>query len=288
MKLRNILPVAGALITLTLFTNSCSKLLEEHPQAIIVPSFFNTPAGVLGGIAGVYNDLRSVWGTDAFATQTIAGTDEYLSAASATSINFYTYNGLNSSDIEGVISNFSVNWWNIAYKDINTLNGVLQFGQSIDLPDATKKEYLAQAKFLRAFWYFHLVQFFGDVPLHVDFITAASQGDSRQPVADVYAQIIKDLTDASTDLPNKVTDPFLGKAATKPVALYLLAKVYLTRGWLNNTQTDFQQAYTISSGLITDKALYGLDLWDDYGDAFDPKNDYGKETMFVSDHTSNP
>jgi hypothetical protein len=69
------------------------------------------------------------------------------------------------------------------------------------------------------------------------------------------------------------------------VALYLLAKVYLTRGWLNNTQADFQQAYSIAAGIVTNKAGYGLDLWADYGDAFVPANDYGKETMFVSDHS---
>ncbi len=265
------------LVSAAFLSNGCKKLLEEHPQSSIVPSFFNSPAGVLGGIAGVYNDIRSAWGTEGFSAQMLAGTDEHLAGASASSIKFYTYNGLTGSDAEG--------WWNTAYTDINTLNGVLEYGQTISLPDATRKQYLAQAKFLRAFWYFQLVQFYGDVPLHVTFITAPSQADSRQPAADVYAQIIKDLTDAAADLPNTPTDPFLGKAATKPVALFLLAKVYLTRGWLNNTQADFQQAYTLASGIVTNKATYGLDLWADYGDAFVPANDYGKETMFVSDHS---
>jgi hypothetical protein len=271
---------AVLLLIAVLLNNGCKKILEEHPQSSIVPSFFNSPAGVLGGIAGVYNDIRSAWGTEGFSAQMVAGTDEHLAGASASSIKFYTYNGLGASDAEG--------WWNTAYTDINTLNGVLQYGQTINLPDVTRKQYLAQAKFLRAFWYFQLVQFYGDVPLHTSFITDPSQADSRQPVADVYNQIITDLTEAGTDLPNTATDPFLGKSATKPVALYLLAKVYLTRGWLNNTQADFQQAYTIASGIITNKATYSLDLWQDYSDAFIPANDNGKETMFVSDHSIDP
>jgi hypothetical protein len=65
--------------------------------------------------------------------------------------------------------------WGTAFTCVNTINGVLKFGQSIDLPDATKKQYLAQAKFLRAFWYFYLVQTWGDVPLHTEFITVPSQ-----------------------------------------------------------------------------------------------------------------
>lgn len=210
----------------------------------------------------------------------VAGTDEHLAGASASGIQVHNYNGLNGSNFGAA--------WGTAYTDINTLNGVLEYGQSIDLPDATRRQYLAQAKFLRAFWYFYLVQTFGDVPLHTTFITVPSQADSRQPVAQVYDQIIKDLTDAVADLPNTPTAPFISKAASKPTAQYLLAKVYLTRGWLNNTNADFVQAYTICNNIIANKAAYGLDLWQDYGDAFNPVNDYGKETMFVSDHSIDP
>jgi hypothetical protein len=272
-----------------LFSGSCKKLLEEHPQSGIVPSFFNTPAGVLGGISGVYNDIRSIWGTEGWSSQQSAsGTDEVLMGASASGTQFYTYNGLTSGLMNGGL-------WNIAYQDINTLNGVLEFGQSVDLPVATRQAYLAQAKFLRAFWYYHLVQMWGDVPLHITFITAASSADSRQPIADVYTQMIKDLTEAAADLPNVPTTPFLGKAACKPTALYLLAKTYLARGWSTAAVAgDFAQAYTICQNIIANKATYQLDLWQDYADAFKPgplsvnTNDYGKESLFVSDHSIDP
>ncbi|MBL0180748.1 MAG: RagB/SusD family nutrient uptake outer membrane protein [Chitinophagaceae bacterium] len=268
------------LLAATILNSGCKKILEENPQSGIVPSFFASPSGVLGGIAGVYNDIRSAWGTEGFTTEMVAGTDEHLAGASASGIQVHNYNGLNGSNFGAA--------WGTAYTDINTLNGVLEYGQSIDLPDATRRQYLAQAKFLRAFWYFYLVQTFGDVPLHTTFITVPSQADSRQPVAQVYDQIIKDLTDAVADLPNTPTAPFISKAASKPTAQYLLAKVYLTRGWLNNTNADFVQAYTICNNIIANKAAYGLDLWQDYGDAFNPVNDYGKETMFVSDHSIDP
>lgn len=279
MKRKINIQLAVLLGAALLFAN-CSKILEEHPQSGIVPSFFNSPSGVLGGIAGVYNDIRGAWGTEGFSAEMVAGTDEHLSGASASGIQLYTYNGLNGSNFGAA--------WGIAYTDINTLNGVLEYGQTIDVPDSTRKQYLAQAKFLRGFWYFYLVQTFGDVPLHTAFITTPSQADSRQPVAQVYEQILKDLADAATDMPAKPILPFLGKAACKPVAQYLLAKAYLTRGWLNNTQADFTQAYNICADIISNKGIYGLDLWQDYGDAFNPANDYGKETMFVSDHSIDP
>ncbi|WP_031527711.1 RagB/SusD family nutrient uptake outer membrane protein [Dyadobacter crusticola] len=262
------------------FSTGCEKVLEEHPQSQIVPSYFNSPSGVLGGIAGVYNDIRSQWGTEGFTIEMQAGTDEFIQGVNSGGGPAYTYNGLNSSNFGSA--------WGIAFQDINTLNGVLQYGATIDLPEATRKQYLAQAKFLRAFWYFYLVQTWGDVPLHTEFITVPSQAASRQPAADVYALIIQDLTEAAADLPNQPTAPFLGKAATKPVAQLLLAKAYLTRGWLNNTASDFTQAATICDDIIANKSAYGLDLWQDYGDAFVPANDYGKETMFVSDHVLDP
>ncbi|MCF2518717.1 RagB/SusD family nutrient uptake outer membrane protein [Dyadobacter sp. CY351] len=261
-------------------STGCEKVLEEHPQSQIVPTYFNSPAGVLGGIAGVYNDIRGQWGTEGFTVEMQAGTDEFIQGVNGGGGPAYTYNGLNSSNFGSA--------WGVAFQDINTLNGVLQYGATIDLPEATRKQYLAQAKFLRAFWYFYLVQTWGDVPLHTEFITVPSQAASRQPAADVYALIIQDLTEAAADLPNQPTAPFLGKAATKPVAQLLLAKAYLTRGWLNNTASDFTQAATICDDIIAKKADYGLDLWQDYGDAFVPANDYGKETMFVSDHVLDP
>ena len=252
MKLKyKLLP--AVLVLCAFINNGCQGILEENPKAAIVPSFFNSPSGVLGGIAGVYNDIRNAWGTEGFTNEMMAGTDEHLAGASASGIQLHNYNGLNGTNFGAA--------WNIAYTDINTLNGVLEYGQTIDLPDATRKQYLAQAKFLRGFWYFYLVQTFGDVPLNTKFITVPSQAASRQPVAQVYEQIIKDLTEASTDLPDKPTAPFIDKAACKPVAQLVLAKAYLTRGWLTNNQADFTQASTICADIIAKKATYGLDLW---------------------------
>ncbi len=266
-----------ALITLALLSTNCKKLLEEHPQSQIVPAFFNSPEGLLAGLAGVYNDIRNSWGTEGFTVAQMAGTDDHLMGGSAGNPRLFTYNGIQTGDFNG---SFNI------YTSINTLNGILQIGPGANMTAATKTQYLAQAKFLRGFIYFHLVQTYGSVPLHTTFITAPSAADSKAPVADIYVQIIKDLTEASNELPDKVTAPFLGKAATKPAALHLLAKAYLTRGWLNNTVADFTQAYNIASSLITNRATYAVDLWADYADAFKPANDYGKENLFVSDHSN--
>jgi hypothetical protein len=286
----------ASLLAVLLSTFSCQKILQEKPEASIPPTIFSTEIGLVGGVGGVYNDLRGLWGTEGFTMQCLGGTDETLEGASATSPDFFTYNPMNSADE-------SNGWWNNAYQDINTLNGVLQYAKSLPA-DTVVNQCVAQAHFLRAFWYFYLVIDFGDVPLHTTFITQASTADSRQPMAQVYDTIISDLNYAAAYLqvtsPVNATSlaPFGGKAAAQGAALYLLGKTYLTRGWSTAAQpNDIQQAISIFTNLITNQTTYGFGLWQDYADAFgenvNPVTasratwDYGKETIFVSDHSSN-
>jgi starch-binding outer membrane protein, SusD/RagB family len=276
---------------ITFITTGCKKILEEHPQSSIVPSFFNSPAGVLGGISGAYQSLRSLWGTEGFYANSVAGTDEVLHGELDNGYtNLMTYNSIVSTDGN------TATIWNTAYPAINTLNGVIQFGTNMTgLDDATKKSYLAQAYFLRAFYYFYLVQTYGDVPLHKDYITSPSTADARAPIAEVYALIISDLTYAIANLQvispatATTTQPFGGKAASQATAQFLLGKVYLTRGYTSaGSAADFTQAATILSALITNKATYGIDLWTDFSQAFYKANDYGKEVLLNRDVSIDP
>src|ERR1700735_4201179 len=77
--------VFASLMVMVLMNLSCKKLLQEHPESIIVPSIFTTEGGLVGGIGGVYNDLRSLWGTEGFTMQCLGGTDETQEGASVTS-----------------------------------------------------------------------------------------------------------------------------------------------------------------------------------------------------------
>jgi len=177
------------IVAFTLFSClGCDKILEEHPQSQIVPSFFNSPSGVLGGIAGVYNEIRGQWGTEGFSSEMQAGTDEFIQGASSGGGPVHTFNGLNSTNFGSA--------WGASFTSINTINGVLKYGQSIDLPVATKNQYLAQAKFLRAFWYFYLVQTWGDVPLNTEFITVPFVKVPKEiRHQKMYKLIIQDLTE---------------------------------------------------------------------------------------------
>ncbi|WP_345948960.1 RagB/SusD family nutrient uptake outer membrane protein [Mucilaginibacter sp. PAMB04274] len=276
---------------------SCKKLLEQNPRASITPSYFTTQAGVQGGITGVYQNFRSLWGSENFFYTLQGGTDEVITAGSAstTGANIMNYtNFVNNADVYNTFAQLFQN----AYQDINTLNGVLQFGQTAFTDAAVQKQYLAQAKFLRAFLYFELVRTFGDVPLHTTYINESTLSDSRAPIADVYNLIIQDLTQASTDLQTKAGDPitstvssaFAGHAATKASALFLLSKVYLTRGWSSAAQpTDFQNALTTSQNLINNAGTYNKGLYASYDQAYTEANDASnREDLFSVEHNTDP
>ncbi|MEQ1796835.1 MAG: RagB/SusD family nutrient uptake outer membrane protein [Lacibacter sp.] len=274
--------ISSLLFAVLLFTGTgCKKLLEETPRTGFTPVFFNTPDGLQGGVNGVYANLRTHWGTQIFIQLFNSGTDETLRGSAADVQHWFTYNNpvikSNTNDYQG--------FWAAMFSNINTLNGVLQYVGASNLPAATKTQLTAQSKFLRGFCYYYLVTTFGAVPLHTEFNTSAVSSDAPAPLADVYAQIIKDLTEAAADLPNTPAAN-TGKPAYKPTALYLLAKTYLWRGWSSVAQpTDFTQAFTIAKGVIDNKATYGLDLLPYFGDVFREGREYGPEVLMVIDHT---
>ncbi|PTT01242.1 RagB/SusD family nutrient uptake outer membrane protein [Pedobacter sp. HMWF019] len=265
--------------TVTLSASSCKKdFLKEEQRTQLTQQSFSTPVGVIGSITGVYGTLRGLWGTEGFTNQLVGGTDETLAGGSTSSISTFTYVNLGLDDYRYIVQN--------AYQGINTLNGVLLYGTA--LTDATQRtQYLAQAKFLRGMLYYYMVVNFGEMPLHTTFITDPTTSDKRAPLADLYAQIIKDFSEASKELQVTPGQPFGGKAATQATALYFLGKAYLTRGWSKAAQSgDFATAASTFQNLIANRATYGVDLWQDFADAFKPANDYGKEVLFVIDESS--
>lgn len=280
MKLQSKISIIIAAVA-SLSVGSCKKsFLDENQKTQLTQQSFSTPVGLIGGITGVYGSLRGLWGTEGFTNQLVGGTDETLAGGSTSNIATYTYTNLGLDDYRYIVQN--------AYSDINTLNGVLANGDVFTDP-TQRTQYLAQAKFLRGMLYYYMVVNFGDMPLHTSFIVNPTTSDSRAPQADIYAQMIKDFTDASKELQTVPTQPFGGKAATRGTALYFLGKAYLTRGWSKAAQSgDFSTAATTLQGLIDNRATYNLDLWQDFGDAFKPANDYGKEVLFVIDESSDP
>ena len=144
-------------------------------------------------------------------------------------------------------------FWDLLYREIGRTNSAIERAADITFANPARKEVrIAEAKFLRALSYFYLVQTWGDVPMPLTETVAPTKAITRIPSAEVYTQILKDLTEAESVLPATATD--YGRV-TKGAAQFLLARVYLTRGWnfnnsLGGTAADFQTALSWADKVI--------------------------------------
>ncbi|MGK0494388.1 MAG: hypothetical protein ACJAU2_000767 [Maribacter sp.] len=157
--------------------------------------------------------------------------------------------------------------WGWMYGGIYRANYILEFQDKIDF--AGKDVILAEARFLRAYYYFELVKWFGDVPLTIDSrINFGEQNTiDRAPRSEVYAQIEQDLVFAAATL--SLTPADVGRA-TKGAAQALLGKVYLY-------QDKFAEAAPVLEEVINSGTY---DLLTDYNTLFENDNENNIESVF--------
>lgn len=273
---------------LLLSATSCNKnFLDENPQSVLTPAFLQTPQGVEAGVTGVYSGLRQIYGNDSGTFTTEAGTDMWTTGISASSgLSDYDPNALTPLN-DGAHSFI----WTVCYQEINNANGVLKYGPAATgIAPARLAQLLAEAKLLRAQYYFVLVQDFGDVPLMLNFVDAPTKDIVRAPMADVYTNIIKDLTESLATIADRPAQP--GRV-TRATALHLLSKVYLTRATAipAGATGDYTLAAQYSRELIDNQSRYGLGLETDPTTVFAEGNENGKEVLmnaqFSGDATFN-
>ncbi|WNH14023.1 RagB/SusD family nutrient uptake outer membrane protein [Thalassobellus suaedae] len=159
------------------------------------------------------------------------------------------------------------NVWKWMYAGIGRANYIVEFQNQVDFD--RKPELLAENLFLRAFYYFQLVKFFGDVPLIVDgrISVEGAQSIGRTPKADVYDKIEQDLITATNSLPWIQAQP--GRA-TKGAAWALLGKVYLF-------QKEYDKAADAFDKVIKSKQYR---LVEDFGTIFLNNNENNEESVF--------
>jgi hypothetical protein len=131
--------------------------------------------------------------------------------------------------------------FNALYQSIGLVNDALdKISASEALSDEGRTTAVARAKFSRGLFYSYLVQLWGEVPVILD--NGAGSATERKSIDEVYTQIVKDLTEAETDLPSTVITPVY---PSKGAANTLLARVYLA--WGNNPLTQ-EQVAAIANG----------------------------------------
>lgn len=248
---------------------ACKKEFLNVPPQAQQPSvqFWKSADDAAKAVNAMYANLRE-WKNIAFAPIAIEsiGSDDAEKGSSTNDATFFNaYDNFAISSTDGQLADF----WTGQYQNINFANQVLGNVPAIQMDDALKQRYFAEAKFIRAYSYFRLVRAFGDVPLRLHLPKDATEYNiARSPKADVWAAIEQDLTDAAAVLPQSYPATDVGRA-TKGAALALHAKAALY-------QKKWADALTFTNQVMT----LGYSLFPDYEQLFRVKNENNSESVF--------
>ncbi|MBZ4191102.1 RagB/SusD family nutrient uptake outer membrane protein [Niabella beijingensis] len=259
--------IAGLII---LSVCSCRKnyLEKTDPTKINQELFYTDHTQVEQAINGCYSLLQSIGNTQWLFNEMVSDNttfdfnpDDRGQADKIESYETWTYTAVNGNITD---------WYNLHYNAIYNINNTLFRMQKAELTDSLKNVDEGQLKFLRAYLYFELVQYFGDVVLITQPLAKPSEAwnYSRKPQDSIYAQIESDLKAAANGLPISYAASHLGRA-TKGAALTLLGKMFLTR-----------KKYAEAVSTLNQVLALGYELVPEYADVFDPVKKNGPESVF--------
>ncbi len=260
---------------------SCKNYLREDLVSGVSYDYYNTEEGMESAVNSVYSELRTPIGTEQVFSLSEYGTDAYTEAEDGSNRQFNQYSTLLNAS-----AGFLRDIWNSYYRGINGANLCIDLipkvrGTRIYATEAGKNKRIGEMRFLRAYYYFMLVQTFGKVPLVTKGNLEVKTDFKRSSVADIYRQIISDLRYAGSVLETSYATE--GGRATQGAAMHLLSKVYLTRASAVTDQrgqqtTDLDSAAYYAEQVIGSKVFT---LETDYGTIFKPGNERNKEVIFA-------
>ena len=260
--------------------------LNEDVISGLTPGAYGTEAAFQALVNATYEPLRSFWAQERGFTVSEFGTDIYTKGADGSYkfINDYT------SQLNPTVDYFS-GTWNDFYRAINTANAAIGQAPVVQMDSSVKAQRLAEVRFLRALYYFVLVQMYGPLPLQLTETTTPSTEFTRVPVDTVYEQILSDLRYAEAKL-GYVTKDY-GRV-TKGAVQHLMAKVYLTR--LRDTNAVADEAAKQQAGDFANAADYALrvinsgqyQLLPRFADVFAFNNERNAEVIWSIQYTMDP
>ncbi len=260
------------IIALGLTFVSCGKdyLNKYDPTQLNAGSFYQNEKQVEQAVNGVYSQMQDLIRNQWIYTEFVSDN---------TTLHFNIGDRGQGPDLEAIeywqvnsSTNRITGWYNLLYSGLGNINATLAKLSGADLTDAERSNFEGQLKFFRAYFYFQLVQGFGDVIIVTEPIQSPAEAYtySRSPVADVYTLIESDLSFAVSSLPvsSAISSSNVGRIS-KGAALSLLGKVYLTKKQYSDAVTTLQEVLPL-----------GYNLMSNYADVFDPAKKNNSESVF--------
>ena len=275
MKLKRKYFKITTLSALLLISTACKKVLDQPVLGDYQSTnFFTSNANAVAGVNAAYAPLsfvdpakNAIW-----VLGDIASDDAIKGGSEGDQADFGLIDNFNiiptNSAIEAV--------WGRNYDGIFKANVVIDglAESNINVSAEVKKSVIAQAKFLRAYYYFTLTNTYGNIPLRLKVESPEELQSPAVPQSQIYLQIEADCQAAANDLPAKWPVNDEGRA-TKGAALALLSKTYL-----------FEKKWALAAQAAQAVAALGYDLLPNFSDNFKALNKNNKEAVFSIQHAS--
>jgi len=250
--------LAGLILSISILSIGCSKLVEVEPPitSITGASVYESDATAIAVLTGTYTGISGVGIYGSVGSLSLLpslSADELSLYGTNQQYIYYYQNGLTSTNVN------QGDLWYSFYSILFTANSAIEgIGNSNGMSTAVKNQLTGEAKFMRAFCYFYLVNLYGDVPLVTGTDFSVNRLLSRTPKATIWQQIESDLTDAQNLLDENYLDGTLSNSTservrpTKWAATSLLSRAYLY-------QQKWDSAQIEATKVINNSLLYSLD-----------------------------
>lgn len=288
-KMKYSISVLLAAVLAVVGLQSCD-LDEYNPSGTTADVVFSTPEGIESLVNAMYFNFRwKYFGREDPVLYLEGSTDIWLNLANQNYGQKMTrYEGL-QGDV-GQIANV----WKRVYDNVNLANAVINRIGSVPYANATEKAFReGEARWMRSYCYWWLVEFFGDIEMRTQETNSPSFYAYRTPAETIYDEvIIPDAEAAVAKLTAESYDGLTGRATLK-AAYGLLARVCLTRAAYcedgSKEQQDFYtKALNAANYVINNKAALGIKLYNTYDEIWRADNNKNNtEYMFVVTHSSN-
>ncbi len=263
-------------LSIAIGLTGCNRSLDiVNPNQVTSESFWKTSDEALAGVNSVYSTLHrggiSRWMPFYYIIRSDEGRSQSGDPNIQTNIDQFLTTDYNYGNATAV--------WNDNYIGINRANQVINYLPSIQMDETLKQRYIGEAKFMRAMFYYHLVTLWGNVPLVLQVSVVGDRPNSAT-MAQVWAQIEKDLTEAVAALPNTYGSTDLGRA-TKGAAYALLARAQMQ-------QHKYTESLTPLQWLVDGDGKSIYSLMPNYRDNFLISTENNRESVFEWQFQINP
>ncbi len=265
------------LFILLITVMACNKELDQvNTNQMPSTIFWKTDNDFNSALAASYKIFKDVnngyWGVRGVETTNGRGDDFFIRNDVS---DLYRLSTFTNSATTGVPGGMFTGFYTAIFR----ANQVIKYTQTAQLSDSSKKQYIAEAKFIRGVNYFHIAINFGDAPIITKVPDTQNPSEfysKKSTVSEVYNQAISDLKAAKDSLPLSYPATWIGKAS-RGSAIGYLGKVYV---YMKNWAAAENEFKLLAKTDGTPQAPFTYDLLTNYADNFDAAKDNNMESLF--------